>query len=154
MKILLATDDSKFAEAAIQAAISQVRQDHTQVLGCTWWIGATLCRVPFPEAGRNRCYSARQLESIIEGETTKAHELVTSAAERLRSAGFEASTSVRERDPKAVILDCATEWGADLIIVGSHGRKGVARFVLGSVSEAVARYARCSVEIVRPPTNV
>jgi nucleotide-binding universal stress UspA family protein len=38
--------------------------------------------------------------------------------------------------------------------LGSHGRKGVARFVLGSVSEAVARYARCSVEIVRLPTKV
>ena len=69
-------------------------------------------------------------------------------------SGFDASASVREGDPKTVILDCATEWGADLIVVGSHGRKGVARFVLGSVSEVVARYARCSVEIVRLPSNV
>ena len=154
MKILLAIDDSKFAEAAIQAAISQVRQDHTQVLVLHVVDWSNFMPSPFPGGGQEPMYSARQLESIIEGETTKAHELVTSAAERLRSAGFEASTSVRERDPKAVILDCATEWGADLIIVGSHGRKGVARFVLGSVSEAVARYARCSVEIVRLPTKV
>ena len=61
-------------------------------------------------------------------------------------------TWLKER--QRLILDCAAEWGADLIIVGSHGRKGIARFVLGSVSEAVARYARCSVEIVRLPTNV
>lgn len=52
-----------------------------------------------------------------------------------------------------VILDCATEWRADLIVVGSHGRKGVTRFVLGSVSEAVARHAHCSVEIARLPGN-
>ena len=154
MKILLALDDSKFAEAAIQAAVSQVRQDHTQVLVLHVVDWSNFMPSPFPRGGQEPMYSARQLESIIESETTKAHELVTSAAERLRSAGFEASTSVREGDPKAVILDCATEWGADLIIVGSHGRKGIARFVLGSVSEAVARYARCSVEIVRLPTNV
>ena len=154
MKILLATDDSKFAEAAIQAAISQVRQDHTQVLVLHVVDWSNFMPSPFPLVGEEPMYSARQLESIIEDETTKAHELVTSVAERLRSAGCETSTSVREGDPKAVILDCATEWGADLIIVGSHGRKGVARFVLGSVSEAVARYARCSVEIVRLPTKV
>lgn len=52
-----------------------------------------------------------------------------------------------------VILDCATEWKANLIVVGSHGRKGVTRFVLGSVSEAIARYADCSVEIARLLTN-
>jgi len=154
MKILLAVDDSKFAEAAIQVAISQVRQDHTQVLVLHVVDWSNFMPTPFPRVGEEPMYSVRQLESIIQGETAKAHELVTSAAERLRSAGFEASTSVREGDPKAVILDCATEWGSDLIIVGSHGRKGVDRFVLGSVSEAVARYARCSVEIVRPLTHV
>jgi nucleotide-binding universal stress UspA family protein len=154
MKILLAIDDSKFAEAAIQTVISQVRQDHTQVLVLHVVDWSNFMPSPFPRVGEEPMYSARQLESILESENTKAHKLVTSAAERLRSAGFEASTSVRERDPKSVILDCATEWGSDLIIVGSHGRKGVARFVLGSVSEAVARYASCSVEIVRLPTNI
>jgi len=154
MKILLAVDDSKFAEAAIQVAISQVRQDHTQVLVLHVVDWSNFMPTPFPRVGEEPMYSVRQLESIIQGETAKAHKMVTSAAERLRSAGFEASTSVREGDPKAVILDCATEWGSDLIIVGSHGRKGVDRFVLGSVSEAVARYARCSVEIVRPLTHV
>jgi nucleotide-binding universal stress UspA family protein len=154
MKILLAIDDSKFAEAAIQAAISQVRQDHTQVLLLHVVDWSNFMPSPFPTGGQEPMYSAHQLESIIESESVKGHELVKNAAERLRWAGFEASTSVREGDVKIVMLDCATEWGADLIVLGSHGRKGVARFVLGSVSEAVARYARCSVEIVRLPTNV
>jgi nucleotide-binding universal stress UspA family protein len=154
MKILLAIDDSKFAEAAIQTMISQVRQDHTQLLVLHVMDWSNFMPSPFPRVGEEPMYSVRQLESIIQSEIAKAHELVASAAERLRSVGFEVSTSVREGDPKAVILDCATEWGSDLIIVGSHGRKGVARFVLGSVSEAVARYARCSVEIVRLPINV
>ena len=108
---------------------------------------------PFPRGGEEAMYSARQLESIIETEISKAHQLVTSAAERLGAAGFETSTSVREGDARKVILDCAAEWEADLILVGSHGRKGVAHMVLGSVSEAVARYAPCSVEIVRLRKN-
>lgn len=48
-----------------------------------------------------------------------------------------------------MILDEATHWGADLIVVGSHGRRGVDRFLLGSVSEAVALHAACSVEVIR-----
>ena len=55
--------------------------------------------------------------------------------------------------PKLVILDQAREWRADLIVVGSHGRKGLEHFLMGSVSEAVARHAACSVEIVRPPKH-
>jgi nucleotide-binding universal stress UspA family protein len=46
-------------------------------------------------------------------------------------------------------LSEAAEWEADLIVVGSHGRRGVNRFLLGSVSEAVALHANCSVEIIR-----
>ena len=153
MRLLLAIDDSKFAEAAIHAVLSQVRQDHTQVLVLHAVDWSNFMPSPFPVVGVEPMFSTRRLESIIESETKRAHDLVKTAAERLRSAGFEASTSVREGDPKMVILDCATEWRADLIVVGSHGRKGVTRFVLGSVSEAVARYAHCSVEIARLPTN-
>jgi nucleotide-binding universal stress UspA family protein len=153
MKILLAIDDSKFAEAATHAVLSQVRQDHTQVLVLHALDWSDFMPTPFPAVGVEPMFSVRQLESIIESESRRARDLVKTAADRLRSAGFEASTSIVEGDPKMVILNCATEWSADLIVVGSHGRKGVTRFVLGSVSEAVARHAYCSVEIARLPIN-
>jgi nucleotide-binding universal stress UspA family protein len=152
MKVLIAIDDSTFAKAAVQAVISQLRQDHTEVLVLHAVDWSSFMPSPFPAVGVQPMFGVHQLESIIKSETERAQDLVKAAAERLRSAGFDASTSVREGDPKMVILDCATEWRADLIVVGSHGRKGVARFVLGSVSEAVARYAHCSVEIARLPT--
>ena len=79
----------------------------------------------------------------------QARETLAKTAERFRSAGFKASVLVDEGDPREVILDYAERWPADLIVVGSHGRKGMNRFLMGSVSEAVARYARCSVEVVR-----
>ncbi len=151
MKILLAVDDSQFADAAIHALLSQMRRDHVEVLVLHVVDWSNVMPSPFPTVGEEPMYSARQLEAIITAETSRAHELVKKAAEHLGAAGFEVSTSVREGSAKMVILDCAVEWSADLIVVGSHGRKGIARFLLGSVSEAVARHARCSVQIVRLP---
>jgi len=78
-----------------------------------------------------------------------AAALVESAAEQLRSAGFTTAASIREGDAPRVIVDCAKEIGADLIVLGSHGRKGFDRLLLGSVSDSVARHAPCSVQIVR-----
>jgi nucleotide-binding universal stress UspA family protein len=51
--------------------------------------------------------------------------------------------------PRTVILDEAESWGADLIVVGSHGYRAWERFLLGSVSQSVVSHAKCSVEVVR-----
>jgi nucleotide-binding universal stress UspA family protein len=52
---------------------------------------------------------------------------------------------------RGVILEEAENWGADLIVIGSHGYRGWQRFLLGSVSLAVVSHAKCSVEVVRCP---
>lgn len=62
----------------------------------------------------------------------------------------EVQMEVRLGDPGHVITDRAEELNADLIIVGSHGRTGLTRLVLGSVAERVARLAHCPVLIVKP----
>lgn len=59
------------------------------------------------------------------------------------------TTKVLSGSPKRVILEEAEAFGADLIVVGSHGYGMFERFLLGSVSQAVALHAKCSVEIVR-----
>jgi nucleotide-binding universal stress UspA family protein len=93
----------------------------------------------------------RALDSAWKAETKQAESLVSKTAELLRSKGLKASGAVEQGDAKSKILDAANDWRADLIVLGSHGRKGLDRFLLGSVSEAVARHAHCSVEIVRIP---
>ena len=86
----------------------------------------------------------------VEQERRKeAKELVRRAALRLRKVGFKTSEIVEEGDTKARIVDNAAKWHADLIVLGSHGWKGLGRFLMGSVSEAVTRHAGCSVEVVR-----
>jgi nucleotide-binding universal stress UspA family protein len=56
---------------------------------------------------------------------------------------------VVEGDPRLAILEVAHGWPAHLIIMGSHGRTGLTKYLLGSVTTAVARHAQCSVEVVR-----
>lgn len=77
--------------------------------------------------------------------------LANSLAE-LQPSGLKVSTEGREGDPKNELVEAAEKWGADCIFVGSIGfGNPFERFVLGSVSAAVAARAHCSVEVVRPP---
>jgi nucleotide-binding universal stress UspA family protein len=90
-------------------------------------------------------YAERFRQQILkEGEA-----LVARTAKRLRAEGLNVVTAVEEGDTKTSIIDNAVRWQADLIVLGSHGRKGLEHFLMGSVAEAVARHAPCSVEIVR-----
>jgi nucleotide-binding universal stress UspA family protein len=83
----------------------------------------------------------------------RARAAVDKAAATLRkdeaNRQLKLTTEVISGSPKQVILEEAEAFGADLIVVGSHGHGMLDRFLLGSVSQAVALHARCSVEIVR-----
>src|SRR5262249_54185349 len=82
----------------------------------------------------------------------QAQAAVKDAVERIESgkaSGLEIVTKIISGSAREVILDEAEKWDADLIVLGSHGYSGWQRFLLGSVSHAVATHAHCSVEIVR-----
>ena len=140
MKILLATDGSKFSDAAAHSIPRQFRPQDTEirVLNVVEPISETV-----PPQMSPRYYPELQ-DQVAEGK-----QMTARTAKMLAEAGFKVSTSVATGDAKTVILDEAAAWGADLIVVGSHGRTGLERFLLGSVSEAIVRHTVCSVEIVR-----
>jgi nucleotide-binding universal stress UspA family protein len=71
-------------------------------------------------------------------------------AGRDTAADVQVFVHARIGHPAKEILDVAYEVGADLMFIGSHGKTGVERFLLGSVSERVVREARCPVMVVRP----
>jgi len=77
---------------------------------------------------------------------------VDQAAEQIRNSQSPPpiiSTLIVNGHAKQEILEEAERWNADLIVVGSHGYKGLKRFVLGSVSQAIIAHAHCSVMVVR-----
>jgi nucleotide-binding universal stress UspA family protein len=80
-------------------------------------------------------------------------EITGRVAAQLCEAGLEASPLVLEGNPKKVLLEEAGHWQADCIVVGAKGLSRLERFLLGSVSTAVASRAACSVEVVRETTS-
>lgn len=73
-----------------------------------------------------------------------------SIVRRLKQSGLAASATVESGDPKRFLIDEARSWNADCIFVGAKGHRRLERFLLGSVSAAVAARAGCTVEVVRP----
>jgi nucleotide-binding universal stress UspA family protein len=147
MKILLAIDGSECSAVATDAVVAQFRgrSAHVRVIHAINWEHIVPIWLQF-ERGSEVARAYQQLRDVT---ARRAEALVARAARQLRDAGFATSTAVREGEPRRVILDGAAAWGAELIVVGSRGKTGLDRVLLGSVSEHIARHARCSVEIVR-----
>ncbi len=85
-------------------------------------------------------YAMRSAESHLED-----------LANRLRTDGVEVSTVARTGNVASEVADCAKREGADLIVMGTHGRTGLAHVVLGSVTEKVVRHSMVPVLTVRVP---
>jgi universal stress protein A len=138
VKILLAMDHSRFSEAGSQAIAMQIRPQGTEVL---------VVHVIEPSGFLEQDASLRE-------RTAQAQGFLTRAVQVLHSAGFNGvSSRVVEAEPRTGILEAAAQWHAGLIVLGSHGRRGLEKLMLGSVAESVARHANCSVLIVRIPAT-
>jgi nucleotide-binding universal stress UspA family protein len=145
MKILIAIDGSDFSQQALKSVIARPWPPDTQV---------KVLHVVEPPSllmGREMGGYDPEFETVWKALRGQARHLVEKAAEKLREAKFNVSTELVEGDPKSQIIDIAHDWRADLIVLGSHGRTGLSRFLLGSVSQGVVRHAHCSVEVVRAP---
>jgi len=87
------------------------------------------------------------LEGWSEQSKRHAEQVVNDTAQALASPHFTVSIDVRLGDPVAIV--CEVGNSHDLIVVGSHGRKGFDRFLLGSVSHGIVHRAACSVLVIR-----
>lgn len=88
---------------------------------------------------------------MLERVQQRAAERVGAMGTRLNGARLKRAVAhFRSGSPAECIAQLAADLNADLVVVGSHGRRGLERLLLGSVAERVARLARCPVWIVRP----
>ncbi len=146
MKILLATDGSDCSKAAVDAVANRPWPAGSQVKIVS---AIEIPYVPTTEAWVLPDSYYNELEAAAKAQ---AEEAISEAAGRIKAghaAGLEILTEIKNGAAKDMILDEAEKWEADLIVLGSHGYSGWQRFLLGSVSHAVATHAHCSVEIVR-----
>lgn len=148
MKILLAVDESDYSIAAAKsiAARPWPAQSEVRVMSVVD-LSSSFLRSAFEPA----FVDPAGMDELREQAVTRAETAIGEARKILSDAGLQNSEflSVLLEDPKKAVLDEAKQWGAELIVVGSHGRRGFQRFMLGSVSEAVAMHAPCTVDIIR-----
>lgn len=147
MKVLIATEGSEFSKAAIEKCCSLIdRSADTDVRVIAASKLAVVPAEPF-------ALSAEYIQEIDEESRKRAAEVASRAEQEIRrrvpDIGSKLTTTVMSGAPAQVIVDEAEKWGADLIVVGSHGYGFWQRALLGSVSNAVVHHAPCSVLVVR-----
>jgi len=143
-RVLLATDGSAYSQAAARSVAERPWPKGTEFKIVSVVDQMIPAMDPWYASGE-------VIERMLDQNREQCKEAVHSAYKIVTDAGLPATTSVFAGSPKWRIIDNAKEWNADLIVVGSHGRRGLTRVLLGSVSEAVAMNAHCSVEVIRSP---
>ncbi len=149
IRIVVAVDGSEDSEAAVAEIARRHFPPDSEVRVIS------VVNPPMPLSAESLATSAGYHGELEKIERERARRTIKKAAAKLRKnlavGNVKISTKVLSGSPKRVILEEADAFGADLIVVGSHGHGALERFLLGSVSQAVALHAKCSVEIVRSP---
>ncbi|MBK9165644.1 MAG: universal stress protein [Acidobacteria bacterium] len=149
MKILLATDGSKQSEAAIDMLknFSFKATDEMKIV--------SVVDMAVPMA--IDIYGGYLPDTTEMEKTAREHaeKVLSETCERLEGicTNLTVTSDVLFGSPESRIVETAEEWGADLIVVGSHGYSRWERLLLGSVSQSVVHHAPCSVMVVRPPAE-
>lgn len=140
VRLLVALDGSPDAAAAVEAVCAR-----TWPRGSEAWV-ATVLDVGLALAlHRTAAWPGEEGE----GHYDPARRAVEAVADRLRACGLQAFPAVSEGNPKQALVSQAERFGANCVFMGARGHSRLERFLLGSVSSAVAARVHCSVEVVR-----
>ncbi len=147
-KILVATDFSESSRAALEQAAELARALHASLdLLHVWEVPAFL-------PGELLVADGSVQTSLMDIVKNRAHQRMTTLVAEAEGDGIHPSTvSCVCGIPHAAIVDAASAGVYDLIVLGSHGRTGLTRALLGSVAERVVRHAPCTVVVAREPKS-
>jgi nucleotide-binding universal stress UspA family protein len=139
--VVVGVDFSETGERALNEAVRLAAERHDAALHVVHVASGygPMLRLDLPEDVRT--VSVEEAESHLAGYVAARHD------------GLEASeltTHVRVGAASDEVVHLAADVSADLIVIGTHGRTGVRRLLLGSVAESVVRRAGCPVLVVRP----
>lgn len=136
--ILVATDFSDCAEQALDYAVALADKLGSKIYLVNV-IGAQTLGIP----DLGVAYNSAMIESTVRNNHAELEKLAA------RRASTNIETMLRTGDARDLIVDVAREVGAELIVMGTHGRRGVRRALLGSIAEGVLRTAPCPVLTIR-----
>lgn len=144
MHVLIATDGSDLSIAAARRGCELLGRPSSVTLL------TVLTEVPGEDAGgfEGSVYTPEEQERLWEAEQRQAMDELSRTAAAL--TGCEIEQRIEVGDVAATVCRVAGEVSADVVVIGSHGRGGLKRFLLGSVSEHVVRQAPCPVLVVHP----
>ena len=146
MKILLAVDGSPCSDTAVEEVSRRPWPEGSSIKVLTAF------ELPTPLTPEAWALPGNYFEEMDVALGKQAKNIVDGAIAKLKpkfAKTISLDGQVLPGPPRTVILDEAENWGADLIVVGSHGYRAWERFLLGSVSQSVVSHAKCSVEVVR-----
>ncbi len=141
-QILVPVDGSQTALTALRQALGMAKAFQAELF-------VVHVIDPYPFVGVGSDYAVGQNEYLA-AATGNANRAVAEALEMARAAGIEAESAVVEgHAAEEGIVATAKTCGADLIVMGSHGRRGIEKLLLGSVTQRVLQDARVPVLVVR-----
>ncbi len=147
-KIIAATDFSEDSVRALQFAEELARKFGAETI--VLHVDQPLAPVMLtPEFGPG--LDAGAMSRIAEEQRLLAQRELDQIVGRLRDGGLKARSLLRVGAPFVEIISAAQSEGADLIVMGTHGRTGLAHILLGSVAERVVQKAPCAVLTIRHP---
>lgn len=145
--VLIAYDGSDFAKGAIAEAANQLAAGRRAIV---LTVSEPLGGIPFFGAA-GAPVEPETMEGLVDAAEQGAQKIAEEGAGLARDAGFDAEPLVAIGGPVwNLIVEAAEQRGADLIVIGSRGRSGIAHILLGSVAAAVAQHSKRSVLIFHP----
>ncbi|MGH7680798.1 MAG: universal stress protein [Candidatus Eiseniibacteriota bacterium] len=144
MIVLLGVDESDCSKAAVEFVMKAAwpKDSRFLVVSASPPVFITPGEVTAPSA----------VAQVIAAQEAFHRDLAEKAVGDLRKAGLKADARMVPADPRVAIVDAARQEKADLVIVGSHGRSGFSKLILGSVASHIIAHSPCNVLVVKQPS--